>query len=164
MKIRKISLLVFIILLAFMITGCDQKTNTKLKTIGKVHEHCTRAGSLEGATVQLDYDIYYKGENLTMLIANEKVITENQDILDEYETAYNKINEHYKDIDHYIVKVDRDHNSVLSYSEIDFEKVDVNYLLKLEGEEDNIYENGKAKVEKWKSFAKKFGTECEVVK
>lgn len=164
MKLKKISLFLLMFICLFMVTGCDKETETKLKTIGKVHEHCTRAGSINGATVQLDYDIYYKGENLTMLISNEKVITEDQDILDQYETAYKEVNKDYEDLDHYIVKVERDHNSVLSYSEIDFEKVDTNYLLKLEGEEDNIYENGKAKVEKWKSFAKKFGTECEVVK
>ena len=34
-------------------------------------------------------------------------------------------------------------------------------LLEIEGEEDNIIENGKAKVEKWLTLAKKFGTECE---
>ena len=164
MQIKRISLFLILVLCICFVTGCDEKTNTKIKTIGKVHEHCARAGSVNGGTVQLEYDIYYKGENLTMLVANERVISEDQDLLDTYEKAYNDVNKDYENLDNYKVEVTRDHNSVLSYSEIDFEKVDINQLIKLEGEQDNIYENGKAKVEKWKSFAKKFGTECEVVK
>ena len=49
------------------------------------------------------------------------------------------------------------------FPEINYDKVDVRKILSIEGEKDNIFENNKAKVEKWKSLAKKFGTKCEEV-
>ena len=41
--------------------------------------------------------------------------------------------------------------------------LDIDTLLAIEGEEDNIIEDGKAKVDKWLTLAKKFGTKCTVV-
>ena len=57
--------------------------------------------------------------------------------------------------------MDRGDTTVISDITINYEKIDVEKLLEIEGEEDNIIENGKAKVEKWLTLAKKFGTECE---
>lgn len=151
--IRKVSLLAFVSLFAFLVTGCDKQ----------VHEHCTRAGSLDGGEVDLQYDIYYTGDRLNMTISNEKIISDNSSILNQYEDSYNDINKHYEGIKYYENKVTRNSNSVLSYTKIDYDHVDINRIIELEGEEDNIFENGRASVKKWKDFTKKVGTKCEVV-
>ena len=44
--------------------------------------------------------------------------------------------------------------NIYRFSDIDFEQ----YI-----KEDNIIENGKAKVDKWLTLAKKFGTKCKDV-
>ena len=156
MKIKRISCLVILCLCVFLVSGCEGKN--------KVHEHCTRGGNLEGANVSLEYDIYYTGDRLNRLVSNEKIISTDKSILDTYEKSFKDINKDYENLKYYDVKVTRTDDSVLSYSDIDFDRVDVNYLIDLEGEDGNIYENGIANVTKWKKFAKKFGTKCEEVK
>ena len=44
------------------------------------------------------------------------------------------------------------------------DKVDIDKLIEIEGEEDNIFENKIPKVSKWLDLSKKFGTTCELVK
>jgi len=67
-------------------------------------------------------------------------------------------------LDFYEAKVIRNKQDVTSDITINYEKIDIEKLLAIEGEEDNIIENGEAKVSKWKALAEKFGTECEAVK
>ena len=60
-------------------------------------------------------------------------------------------------------KVIRDDNSVTSNITINYDKIDIDQLLNIEGSKDNIVEDGKAKVDKWMSLAKKFGTKCKTI-
>ena len=60
-------------------------------------------------------------------------------------------------------EVIRGDTSVTRKTTINYDKINIKDLLDIEGEEDNIIENGEAKVEKWISLAKKFGTKCEEV-
>ena len=66
-------------------------------------------------------------------------------------------------MDYYDTKVTRGDTSVTRNAIINYDKIDIEKLLEIEGEEDNIIENGEAKVDKWLSLAKKFGTKCELV-
>ena len=54
----------------------------------------------------------------------------------------------------------RDNDSVTYNIDIDYEKVDVKKIIELEGEEDNIFDNNKAKLSKYLEFSKKLGITC----
>ena len=128
------------------------------------HKHCTRSGSIDtGSEVSLNYDLYYTGEALNILKSEEKVISSDQDVLTTYENAYKKIHANYAGLDYYDTEVVRGDTTVTSTITINYDKIDIDKLLAIEGEEDNIIENGEAKVDKWLTLAKKFGTKCEDV-
>lgn len=171
-----------LIVLLLLLTGCSnteknedmKQTNTKQNTEyneiisnemsnSLVHEHCTREGTLTGGEVSLNYDLYYIGDNLNLLVSEEKVISSDKKLLDEYDTAYRKIDTNYLGLEYYDTEVLREANYVSRKAIINYEKININQLLKIEGEEDNIVEGGVAKVSKWKELAKKFGTTCQVV-
>ena len=164
-------LILIILFLAILVTGCEKKVNKepvvingeKVDTSEMVHEHCTRLGSMDGGELSLNYDIYYTGEVLNLLRAEEKVISSSDDILTTYENAYRGIHEHYKDLAFYDTEVIRGDTTVTSIMTINYDKLDIPKLIEIEGAEDNIFENGIAKVSKWKELAKKFGTKCEIV-
>ena len=62
---------------------------------------------------------------------------------------------------HLINSLIKDDNSVTRDTTIDYEHVDIDKLLHIEGNEDNIIdENGKASLDMWLALAKKFGTVC----
>ena len=165
---KKYNVLLLIVISLFLVTACNSKNkvivnNEKIDTSKMIHEYCVREGTIDDGEVKLEYDIYYTGENLNLLKSNEQVSSTNSDILDTYENSYNQIHAHYKDIEYYDTEVVRKDDSVTSTMTINYDKVDVRKILSIEGEKDNIFENNKAKVEKWKSLAKKFGTKCEEV-
>ncbi len=167
MKIKGSLIIVFLICL-FFITGCTEDKNEVISNNEKVNtadmkiKHCTREASAgSDIDVELSYDLYYTGEDLNILHSQEKVSSEKKESLDLYEDAYKKVQANYEGLKYYDAKVIREEKTVTSDITINYDKIDIEKLLEIEGEEDNIIENGKAKVDAWLTLAKKFGTKCE---
>lgn len=166
---KKSRIIICLLVLSLIVGGCG--SNNKVISNGKtvdtskmVHEHCVRGATAgEGIDVSLSYDLYYTGDILNIVSSEEKVISTNQDSLTLYEDAYRKINENYVGIEYYDMDLTRGDDYVSSVVTINYDKVDIPLLISIEGEENNVFENGQAKVSKWKELADKVGTKCEVV-
>lgn len=163
---------ILILVCTVFLTACSsKKEQTKVESNGEEvntssmkHKKCTRSATAgSGIDVSLNYDLYYTGDILNILHSEEKVVATNESDLDTYEEAYKKIYKNYEGLKYYDAKVERGDTSVTSDLTINYDKIDIDALLSIEGEEDNIIENGKAKVDKWITLAKKFGTKCEDV-
>lgn len=178
---------VFVILfiLIFLISGCsketdkksnnakkDDSTDTNLKssnnhldTSGSGSLKCTRVASASsGVDVSLNYELQYENGIVLLLHSVEKITSSSSKNLDEYETAYKKIAQNYDGLEYYDTNVTRTENTVVNDTTINYEKLDMDSLLAIEGEEDNVVEDGKVKLATWLAFAEKFGTVCEEVK
>lgn len=164
---KKVLLILGIVLLSLV--GCEEENNKtsiisnneKINTSKMEHKHCTRtATASDDIEVSLNYDIYYTGDILNIVHSEEKVTSSKKENLDLYEESYKKISEYYKDLEYYDFEVTRDENSTAAKITINYDKVDIGKLLDIEGEEDNIIENGQAKLDKWMELSKKFGTSC----
>lgn len=153
---KKLCFITILLLIVVLITGCDENKS-------KGHKYCTRSGSVENGDVSLNYNIYYTGDTLNKIESNEKVTSEDSSVLDTYENAYKGIHVNYKGLDHYNTSVIRTDDSVTSIIVIDYDKVDIDRLIELEGEDDNIFENKIPKVSKWLELGKKVGIKCEEV-
>lgn len=158
---KKIAICLVVIIGLFIFAGCDKQTDTSSKYYGRGTLNCTREGELEGGEVSFKYVVDYKNGDILSLHSIEKVTSDDDEILDEYEKAYKNIFKAYKDLKYYDNEVIRDKNSVTSDTIINYKKIDTEALLEIEASSDNIIEDGKAKVEKWMTLAKKFGTKCE---
>jgi uncharacterized lipoprotein YehR (DUF1307 family) len=121
----------------------------------------TEAVADEGIDVDLNYTIKYKNGNILELVSIQKVSSENDGNLDLYENAYKNIAEKYYGLEYYDNDIVRDSNSVSYTITINYDKIDIKKLLAIEGEEDNIIKNGKAKLSLWLDLAGKMGTVCE---
>lgn len=181
-RLSKLLLICLISLLIF--TGCESgedKSNNVVNNGVNVEENsdegniestkdlsskkgelsCTREATAgDGITPMFNYYIKYKNGNILELHAIEMVVSSNQENLDIYEEAYENINKNYKGLKYYDTKVVRDNNSVTRDTVINYDKIDINALLDLEGEKDNIIKDGKAKLDIWLDFAGRFGTTC----
>lgn len=174
---RKISLFIIILLGTLLLTGCESTSSntTGNKTVNEVVSngktvntkkmgqlHCTRAATAgSGIEVSLEYDVFYTGENINIVHSMEKIITADNNTLDTYENAYRGIHDHYKGLDYYDANVIRGDTTVTSDIVINFDKIDIDKLIEIEGEEDNIFENKVPKLEKWLALGKKIGVKCE---
>ena len=184
-KMKKLSKLLFICIISLLLfSGCSDEesslsnstdTNveveensddnsiksTKDLSSKKGELSCSReATAADGITPAFNYYIKYKNGNILELHAIEMVMSSDQESLDIYEEAYENINKNYEGLKYYDTKVVRDKSSVTRDTVINYDKIDIDALLDLEGEEDNIIEDGKAKLDIWLDFAGKFGTTC----
>ena len=170
---KKISLIIVFIFLCFFITACDdtdnlEETKTSDGEIDSIEEVtkkrgtliCTRSATATNAEPFFNYTIDYKDDEILKLHSIEGVTSEDSSVLDEYEEAYKKINSNYVGLKYYDTSVYRTDNSVTWDTTINYEKIDIGALLDLEGEENNIIENGKAKLSTWLELSKKVGTTC----
>ena len=173
---KKISSLILLIIVSlFIVTGCDSQSNNKannqvisngekVDTKTMKHKHCTRSADAGTNTdMVLEYDVYYTGEKLNLLISHEELKTEDQDMLKEYEDAYKNIATYYEGLEYYEQEVTKTSNSVTNKTTINYDKIDIKKLLAIEGEDDNIVENGEAKVDLYLALLKRFGGKCEDV-
>lgn len=165
---NKIIIIVFLLLL---VVGCSSNKGEEIKSNGEIintskmeHKHCTRGTTKQNdMETNLSYDLYYTGEVLNLLKSEEKIISASDEKLTQYENAYKKIKEKYNGLEYYDFTVTRTDTTVTSSMVINYDKVDIERLLEIEGSEDNIIEDGVAKVDKWITLAKRFGTKCELV-
>lgn len=181
-KIKVIKLL-FIFMVAFFIVGCsdDKKkdstaefssnqeditdsSNNRIETDTENMKKlsCTRdADAGAGIDVNLSYEVYYQGEYIQILYSKEQVISDDQDVLDEYENAYRSIDKNYEGLKYYDISIVRTEDSVTDETVINYGKIDIDKLLEIEGEEDNVIKDGKVKLDDWLEFTEPFGMKCE---
>lgn len=154
MKILKSSIVLVMVLL---LAGCGSNSSVSSDGVKK----CTRTGTVTNGSTEMNYEVYYKGEYVVLLHSTEKIISDSSSVLDTYEEAYKNIFKQYEGLEYYDNKITRSSNSVTNEITINYEKIDMGKLLDIEGEEDNVIENGKVKLDTWLSFAKKYGVTCE---
>lgn len=168
---KKISKILFVLLISiFFITGCDEEI--KLESGSSVDKDtdvsnatgtllCSRGGKgLGNSTAELSYEVNYKKGYLTRVHSKEKVNSEDQAILDQYEEAYKNIFEAYKDLKYYENTITREDTSVMSDTTIDYSKVDMDKLKAIENSKQSIIENGKVSLKDWLTLASNVGTKC----
>ena len=154
MKILRSSIVLVMVLL---LAGCGSNSFVSSDGVKK----CTRTGTVTNGSTEMNYEVYYKGEYVVLLHSTEKIISDSSSVLDTYEEAYKSIFKQYEGLEYYDNKITRNSNSVTNEITINYEKIDMGKLLDIEGEEDNVIENGKVKLDTWLSFAKKYGVTCE---
>ncbi len=126
---------------------------------------CTRSVDQDDLTANLNYTAYYKGEYLKILYSSEAVTSDNNETLEEYKSAYERINESYKGLDGYESEVIKKDNTVTKETLIKYDIVDTNRLLEIEGSSDNVINSdGTVLVKEWKELAEKFGAVCDDIK
>ena len=129
----------------------------------QVHEHCTRTGVMEGGNADLSYEIYYTGKVLNRVESTEMVTSDDEEILDQYEGAYRAIHAHYEGLEYYDTSVIRTDNSVTSKITIDYDHIDIDELISIEGNDNNVFEDEVPKIAKWRALARKVGMKCSKV-
>ena len=163
MKINKLLICLLIITLLF-VTGCGDEEIIKDENSG---------GIFKGASA-VSGDFNYNGSGMLVctqaavadgiinkLTSVQKVSSSSNSSLSIYEGAYKNIASNYKNLDGYTTEVTRDSGSVSYVSVIDYDKIDVDEIIAIEGAEDNIFDNGKASLKLWLDLAGSVGTTCE---
>ena len=178
MKLKKISFVLIVLGCSLFLYGCDKEVD-KGNVTGVTHVEQTivdeefnergsgtlkcsaEADAAEGIDVDLNYTVKYKNGNILELVSVQKVTSNNSESLDLYADAFFGIAKNYSGLKYYDTNIVRDSNTVTYTIEIDYDNIDLDKLLDIEGAEDNIVKNGKAKLSLWLDLAGQVGTVCE---
>lgn len=180
MRLKNVGIILFALSLCFFLSGCgtDKKehvesgdSTTKATIVDDSFDKggtgtlkcVTEAIAAEGVDVKLNYIINYKRGNILQLKSVSKISSADNSVLEGYEQSYDNIRKNYYELKYYDTRLIRDSNSVTYEVIINYEKIDTDALLAIEGAEDNVIVDGKAKLSLWLDLAGKFGTTCEEV-
>lgn len=152
---KKRFLLVALLAMVLVVTGCGNKEETKVLT-------CSRSATVtEGVKMELSYKATYKGDYVEVIETEEKIISDNTSILDTYKTAVEKMYAPYKDIEHYNSSVKVDGNTLISTTKINYAKIDTDKLIEIDSANKSLIKDGKIKIEDVRSMYETVGAICE---
>ena len=160
---KKSSLVFIVIFLLMVCVGCeDKKVSEPIAKEDKNVLHCTRvAAGQDGVSTSLNYSIYYDDLYVTKTVSIEKITSDDENLLEQYKNAYEKVFEPYQDIRYYDNTVTKNGNTVTCTTVIDYEHVNTNKILEIEGEDGNIFESdGRVKKKTLVTLYKKYGAKC----
>lgn len=136
------------------VTGCG-KEETKTLT-------CTIDTNVQaGVDMKSTYKVSYKGDNVTLVESEEKIISEDKKVLETYETAVKSQYSPYEGVEHYDYSVNIDGDTLTSTAKIDYEKVDTDKLIEIDSNNKNAIKNGKVKVKDLKAGYEQLGATCK---
>lgn len=138
-----------------LLTGCGEKKGT-------IHCTLTTTDKLNGYTVNADYNIHYKGDYVEYVENTETVTSDNEETLASFESQfnvlYNGMNENYGG---YTYSIKKDTGKLTSTVKIDYDKMDLDKLVKDQPTMKNYVKNKKMSKEGIENTYKALGATCE---
>lgn len=122
---------------------------------------CSRTVNQSGVSMDLSYNVSYKGSNVTKVESTEKVTTNDSTVLETYKEQIEKLYAPYKDIEHYNYNVTIDGDTLTSKTDIDYSKIDTDKMLEIDSANGTLIKNGKINIDTMKSYYEAIGATCE---
>lgn len=147
-------LAVFVLIGVFFVTGCG---NEEVKTM-----NCSRKATVvKGVDMDLNYKVTYKGNYVTLVESEEKVISDDKDYLETYENTIKNMYSPYDGIEHYNYDIKVDGNTLTSTVKIDYENIDTAKLIEIDSANGKLIKDGKIKIDDMRSAYEAMQVTCE---
>ena len=151
---RKV-LLTVLLVTVLMVTGCSSSEETKTLT-------CTRNATVTtGVRMELSYKATYKGDYVELIETEEKVISDNESVLDTYKTSIESLYSPYKDVEYYNYSVDVSGDTLTSKTRIDYSKIDTDKLIEIDSANASLIKDGKIKIDDIRTMYESAGATCK---
>lgn len=109
------------------------------------------------------YNMVFKMKNVTRFETEEIIESLDQELLKTYQTSLNELSKEYKKLKYYNVDISIKNNKLIVNTIVDYDKIDMNKYLKIEGEKTYI-KNKKLKIDSIRKIYEKNGAKCTYVK
>lgn len=152
---KKKILVVLLLVIIGILTGCHQEEERNVLTCSK------KETDTDGVKMELSYKITYKGDYVEMIEAEEKVISDDDSILESYKTSIESAYSPYKDVEYYNYSVEVLDNTLTSKTEVDYSKIDTDKLIEIDSNNASLITNGKIKLDDIKTIYELIGATCE---
>ncbi len=151
---RKV-LLTVLLVTVLMVTGCSSSEETKTLT-------CTRSATVTtGVRMELSYKATYKGDYVELIETEEKVISDNESVLNTYKTSIETLYSPYKDVEYHDYSVDVSGDTLTSKTRIDYSKIDTDKLIEIDSANASLIKDGKIKIDDIRTMYESTGATCK---
>lgn len=151
---KKILSILIVVVGLFTITGCNSGEKTMT---------CTRTVSVsDGVKMDLTYKATYKKDIVLNVETIEKVISDDEDLLETYKEKVEAAYEPYQDIDYYVTSVKINGDTLTSKTSIDYKKIDLDKLVEVDSANKSLLDSdGNVKLSVVKSIYESVGATCK---
>lgn len=148
----KKSLCIFGMFLLVLVAGCSKSEKTLV---------CTRTTNQGNIKMNLNYTVEYSGKYVNKVKTTEKIQSSSKELLDTYKSSIESLYKPYKEIEHYNYNVSIKDDTLTSTTDINYEKIDTEKLIKVDSANKQLITDGKVKVEDLKKAYESLGAECK---
>lgn len=146
-------LLIVMCICIFLITGCGSEKEKVMK--------CSRTINQSNIKMDLSYNVTYKGDYVTKVKSEEKIITDDSTTLNTYKEQLESTTESFKDIKYYDHNITIDGDTLVSTINIDYSKIDTDKLIEIDSSMNQLIKDGKVSVSDIESLYNQLGITCE---
>lgn len=146
-------IIIFICLSLILLTGCSNEEKTM---------KCTSTVEESGIKADLQYTVYYNGNNVTKVNSIEKIEAEDDNInLEDIKETFEQKYSSYTDLDYYNVNVTIEDNMLTSTIDIDYTKVDLDKMIEIDSANSALIKDGKIDIDDLKTMYESVGATCK---
>ena len=122
---------------------------------------CTRTANQNNMEMDLHYEVEYTKKDVNKVKTTEKIKSSSEALLETYKSTIEAAYEPYKDIEHYNYNVAIEGDTLISTTEIDYDKIDTEKLLEVDSANGKLIKDGKINIEELRSAYESLGATCE---
>lgn len=123
---------------------------------------CHLSKEQSGAEFDLSYFADYKESYVTNIKSNEKIVSDNTSILETYKSKVEQSYEPFDDIEYYNYSVKIEGDTLISTTDIDYSKIDIEKVLEVDPTSSSLIKNGKININTLKKAYESMGATCEM--
>lgn len=131
--------------------------NSDIKTM-----KCHLSKNQSGAEFDLSYFADYKGSYVTNIRSNEKIVSNDTSILETYKSQVEKSYAPFDEVEYYNYSVKIDGDTLISTTDIDYSKIDIDQVLEIDPSSSALIKNGKININTLKKAYESIGATCEM--
>ena len=146
---KKSNILLMMIAGVLVLTGCSKTTV------------CTVELDQSAYTLNSEYKVTYDKDIIKKIETKEEVTSDDEDIIDQFESMINEQLAPYQNLQYYNFNVKRENGKLIETVSIDYTKLDVNKFLEINSEASSLFNDGKIKYDTIISAYTQLGATCK---
>lgn len=147
--------------LLVLLMGCGQEKKTDYKSMKEEKMVCKRTANMNGMEMDFHYEVYYQGNNVNKVQTTEKITSSSAETLKNLESQIKALYSNFDNIENYKYQIIIDGDTLISTTDINYQKIDIDELLKIDSSiQQLLNDNKKIALDKITQVYEQTGATC----
>ena len=123
---------------------------------------CHISRNQSGVEFDFSYFADYEGNYVTNIRSDERITSSDNSILETYKKAFEETYAPFADVEYYDYSIKIDGNTLISTTDINYSKIDVEKVIEIDSSSSLLIKNGKININDLKRTYESIGASCEI--